>query len=154
VATSAEVRHQHAQKPATIGGDNDPGAEQAARALVHALDRLHSGGGGGREVVAAFRATRVLVLLADGDVRAVERDGLRWVLAFSDEPAIRGFLAARDEHPSGLVDYLVMYGRRLLDDFLPAADAPTGVALDLGSDRPMLFPPTFTLSDTDEGVRS
>jgi hypothetical protein len=101
VAASAEARHQHVQKPATTGEDSDPAAEQAARQLVHALDRLHTGGGGGREVEAAFRASRILVPLDDGDVRAVERDGLRWVLAFTDETAIRRFLTERGEQPAG-----------------------------------------------------
>ncbi len=116
-------------------------AADAGGRLAAALRTLHDGDGGGVEVIRAFRESRVFVLADGAGVRSVDHGGLRWVLAFSGEAAVRTYLTARGEQPVGPVNYLAMYGRRLLDDFLPAADLPAGVALDLGAERPMLIPP-------------
>lgn len=134
------------------GQPHHASAADDAGTLAAALRRLHDSAGGGADVVRAFRETRVFVLADGAGVRAADHGGVWWVLAFSGEVAVRTYLTACGEQPAGPVNYLAMYGRRLLDDFLPAAGVPAGVALDLGGERPMLIPAVAEAAD--EGAQA
>ncbi|MGW4595831.1 hypothetical protein ACWEOA_11015 [Streptomyces sp. NPDC004457] len=95
-----------------------------------------------------FRRTPVLVPLGDGSVRDSERglltadfNGVRFILAFSDEQALARYAVARGEVAREWT-YQTILGARLLDVAVPAAGVPCGVALDCadGEDG-MVFPP-------------
>lgn len=130
----ARRRHGTERGGAGVAGSGGP-------ALALALRSLYEGRGDGRAVVAAFRETLVTVVLDASDLRAVENDGIVWITAFSGEAELRTFLAARGEDRGGIVDHRTVRGRRLLDELAPQAGPFTGIALDLGSKHPMLFPP-------------
>ncbi|MFE6287638.1 hypothetical protein [Streptomyces sp. NPDC057877] len=100
------------------------------------------------ELLAEFRRTPVLVPLGDGpgpdDERGfltADRNGVRFILAFSDGPALARYAQARGEYHREWV-YQSVLGARLLDVAVPAAGVPCGVALDC-ADGPdgVLFPP-------------
>jgi len=95
-----------------------------------------------------FRRTPVLVPLGDGPGPDEERglltadfDGIRFILAFSDEQALARYAQARGEYTREWT-YQSILGARLLDVAVPAAGVPCGVALDC-ADGPdgMVFPP-------------
>lgn len=90
-----------------------------------------------------FRRTPVLVPVdEDEDPLVGEWGGVRWIYAFSDEPALARFAFARGEGGREWV-YRRVLGARLLDAGVPAAGVPCGVALDVGSGdgQGVLFPP-------------
>lgn len=95
-----------------------------------------------------FRRTAVLVPLGDGPGPDEERgllttdfNGIRFILAFSDEQALARYAQARGEYRREWT-YQSILGARLLDVAVPAAGVPCGVALDC-ADGPdgMVFPP-------------
>ncbi|MFF4487178.1 hypothetical protein ACFY0F_11895 [Streptomyces sp. NPDC001544] len=95
-----------------------------------------------------FRRTAVLVPLGDGPGLDGERglltadlNGVRFILAFSDEQALARYAVARGEAAREWA-YQTVLGARLLDVAVPAAGVPCGVALDCadGEDG-MVFPP-------------
>ncbi|MGW5045145.1 hypothetical protein [Streptomyces griseoluteus] len=91
-----------------------------------------------------FRRTPVLVPLG-GDpgggqaLLTVDFNGIRFVLAFSDERALARYATARGESAR---EWTYQRGARLLGVAVPAAGVPCGVALDCadGSDG-VVFPP-------------
>lgn len=95
-----------------------------------------------------FRRTAVLVPLEDGPgpdgergVLTADLNGVRFILAFSDEQALARYAVARGEADREWV-YRTVLGARLLDVAVPAAGVPCGVALDC-ADGPdgVVFPP-------------
>ncbi|MFF2199381.1 hypothetical protein [Streptomyces sp. NPDC058145] len=89
-----------------------------------------------------FRRTAVLVPLdSDENPLTADRGGVRWILAFSNEPALARFAIARDEGEREWA-YRRVLGARLLDAGVPAVGVPCGVALDAADgDEGVLFPP-------------
>ncbi|MGW5305605.1 hypothetical protein ACWERF_16940 [Streptomyces griseoluteus] len=98
------------------------------------------------ELLGEFRRTAVLVPLG-GDpggeqaLLAADFNGIRFILAFSDEQALARYATARGESAREWT-YQRVLGARLLDVAVPAAGVPCGVALDCadGSEG-MVFPP-------------
>jgi hypothetical protein len=95
-----------------------------------------------------FRRTAVLVPLGDGlgpdgerGLLTADWEGVRFILAFSDGPALARYAQARGEYHREWT-YQTILGARLLDVAVPAAGVPCGVALDC-ADGPdgMVFPP-------------
>jgi hypothetical protein len=100
------------------------------------------------ELLGEFRRTAVLVPLGDGPGPEEERglltadfNGVRFILAFSDEQALARYAQARGEYSREWA-YRTILGAKLLDVAVPAAEVPCGVALDC-ADGPdgMVFPP-------------
>ncbi|WP_425276573.1 SseB family protein [Streptomyces diastatochromogenes] len=95
-----------------------------------------------------FRRTSVLVPLGDGPGPDEERglltadlNGIRFILAFSDEQALARYAVARGEAGREWT-YQTVLGARLLDVAVPAAGVPCGVALDCADgEEGMVFPP-------------
>ncbi|MER5716802.1 hypothetical protein [Streptomyces sp. NPDC002132] len=130
----------------------DPGAEPIPEAPepAPALDDPEAEARRQRflEVLEEFRRTPVLVPLGDGPGPDHERglltadlNGVRFILAFSDGPALARYAQARGEYHREWV-YQTVLGARLLDVAVPAAGVPCGVALDC-ADGPdgVVFPP-------------
>jgi hypothetical protein len=94
------------------------------------------------EELATFRDTAVLVPVQDQGWLTVDFGGVRWILAFSDEPALARYALARGEGDEEWT-YETVLGARLLDTAVPQAGVPCGVALDAadGGERAVLFPP-------------
>jgi len=95
-----------------------------------------------------FRSTAVLVPLGAGPSPDAERgllttdlNGIRFVLAFSDQQSLARYAQARGEFHREWA-YRTVLGARLLDAAVPAAGVPCGVALDC-ADGPggVIFPP-------------
>lgn len=83
-----------------------------------------------------FRATPVLVPLgssqspgAEGGFLTADMNGIRFVLAFSDQQALARYARAQGVFHSEW-SYQTVLGARLLDVAVPAAGVPCGVALD------------------------
>ncbi|MGW0992679.1 hypothetical protein ACWD5V_05110 [Streptomyces sp. NPDC002523] len=100
-----------------------------------------------------FRRTAVLVPLdADDTPLTADRDGIRWILAFSNESALARFAIARGEGDREWA-YQRVLGARLLDACVPAVGVPCGVALDAASgDEGVLFPPVSGIVPDSEAV--
>jgi hypothetical protein len=94
-------------------------------------------------MVGELRRTAVLVPLLGGGLMSAERDGIRWIYAFTDEAAMARFAAARGVPPGEEWEYAAVLGARLLDVVVPSLGGPpTGVALNVADeDGAMLFPP-------------
>ncbi|MGW1168761.1 hypothetical protein [Streptomyces sp. NPDC001153] len=94
------------------------------------------------EALESFRTTAVLVPVRDDGWLTVDLGGVRWILAFSDEPALARYALARDRGDEEWT-YETVLGARLLDAAVPEAGVPCGVALDAadGGERAVLFPP-------------
>ncbi|WP_229325290.1 hypothetical protein [Streptomyces sp. UNOC14_S4] len=97
-------------------------------------------------LIGEFRRTAVLVPLdSQGGLWTAEFQGIHWIHAFTDESALARFAATRQETDPGEAvhdwEYRTVLGARLLDTVIPAVGEPTGVALDVGGERPMMFPP-------------
>jgi hypothetical protein len=146
-------------KPNAPAEPADPAAPDAASAPVQAVRPPQDGPPPEDYEVAArrqafakllgeFRRTAVLVPLGDGPGPDEERglltadfNGIRFILAFSDEQALARYAQARGEYAREWT-YQSILGARLLDVAVPAAGVPCGVALDC-ADGPdgMVFPP-------------
>lgn len=119
-----------------------PTAQEGAHAaLIAELTDLHAGNGDPVALVDAFRASVVKVPTIEGDLWATKSGGVHWVYAFSDDTELARFAVARGADGSQDVDYVTVYGWRLLDEVVPAVGEPAGVALDVAGSLPMLFPP-------------
>jgi hypothetical protein len=120
-----------------------PSAQEGAHAaLLAELADLHAGNGDPAALIDAFRHSVVLVpTLEGGDLWAGEKGGVHWIYAFTDETELARFSVARGNDGSSDVDYVTVYGWRLLDEVVPGVGAPAGVALDVAGRLPMLFPP-------------
>ncbi|WUH90579.1 hypothetical protein OG900_11055 [Streptomyces sp. NBC_00433] len=120
-----------------------PSAQEGAHAaLVSELADLHAGNGDPDALLDAFRAGLVMVpTLEGGDLWATTLGGVHWVYAFSDDTELARFAVARGADGSSDVDFVTVYGWRLLDEVVPAVGEPAGVALDVAGARPMIFPP-------------
>ncbi|MFD8390377.1 hypothetical protein ACFV2N_14505 [Streptomyces sp. NPDC059680] len=94
------------------------------------------------EALATFRDTAVLVPVHDQGWLTVDFGGVRWILAFSDEPALARYALARGQGGEEWT-YETVLGARLLDAAVPRAGVPCGVALDAadGGEQAVLFPP-------------
>ncbi|MGW2167121.1 hypothetical protein [Streptomyces nondiastaticus] len=99
-------------------------------------------------LVGWFRRTAVLVPSDSQDsLWSAEYGGIRWIYAFTDEAALGRFALAQGA--DGTIDwttdwtYRTVLGARLLDVVVPAVGVPAGVALDVGSPQPVLFPPVI-----------
>ncbi|MEU1816731.1 SseB family protein [Streptomyces roseifaciens] len=131
-------------------------------ALTDEIRALHAEEGRPAALVGRFRRTAVLVPSdmqgsqggqdgqgGQGGLWSVEYGGIRWICAFTDETALARFALAQGAAPradgttDGTTDwtYRTVLGARLLDVVVPAVGVPTGVALDVGSEHPVLFPP-------------
>lgn len=113
----------------------------ADSALQDRIADVYTGTVDGPALVAAFREAIVVVPTDGRDaVLTFEDRGVRWVPAFTGTAALARFALARGagerEWP-----YLTTVGARLQDAVLPALDGPAGIAVDVGSDRPVFFPP-------------
>ncbi|MEV7239974.1 hypothetical protein [Streptomyces sp. NPDC093248] len=89
-----------------------------------------------------FRRTPVLVPVdADENPLTADQGGVRWILAFSNEPALARFAIARGEGDREWA-YRRVLGARLLDAGVPAVGVACGVALDAADgNEGVLFPP-------------
>ena len=97
-----------------------------------------------RAFLADFRESVVLVPLDERDgLWSARLGGIRWLLAFSDEPALARFAWARDaqEGTARPWNYRKVLGSWLLDSVVPALGVPCGVALDAGSAGGRVLPP-------------
>ncbi|MDF4254577.1 MULTISPECIES: SseB family protein [unclassified Streptomyces] len=93
-----------------------------------------------QDFLAEFRAAVVLVPFDDnGGLFSIRLGGIRWIMAFSDEGTLSGFLLMQQLH--GERGYRAVLGARLLDNIAPAVPGPCGVALDAGSEEGSLLPP-------------
>ncbi|WP_239091902.1 hypothetical protein [Streptomyces sp. SID14478] len=107
-----------------------------------------------------FRRTAVLVPTGgepgglDGEQAMLTADlnGIRFILAFSDEQALARYAQARGEY-SREWSYRTVLGAKLLDVAVPAAGVPCGVALDC-ADGPdgMVFPPVMGIVPDEAAV--
>ncbi|MEH6376296.1 SseB family protein [Streptomyces sp. KLMMK] len=133
----------------------------SSTALTDEIRALHAEEGRPAALVGRFRRTAVLVPSdrqggqggqdsqggqgGQGGLWSVEYGGIRWICAFTDEAALARFALAQGAAPrvDGRTDwtYRTVLGARLLDVVVPAVGVPAGVALDVGSEHPMLFPP-------------
>ncbi|MFE3634811.1 hypothetical protein [Streptomyces sp. NPDC059168] len=93
-------------------------------------------------VLGEFRRTPVLVPVdAEENPLTADQGGVRWILAFSNEPALARFAVARGEGEREWA-YRRVLGARLLDAGVAAVGVPCGVALDAADgDEGVLFPP-------------
>ncbi|MFC7306294.1 SseB family protein [Streptomyces monticola] len=110
-------------------------AEVLARQLT---DLARSGEGDLRSLVGEFRRSEVLVPVADGAVLSVAIGPVRWLFAFTGMETLDRFAAQR---PEKVDEWLPVFGARLLDQVIPAIDGPVGIAVDAGSEAPMVLPP-------------
>jgi hypothetical protein len=92
-----------------------------------------------------FRRNAVLVPLdAGGGMWSAESGGIRWIYAFSDEAELARFAAVRGVRSESADlgwEFISVLGARLLDVVIPQVGVPTGVALDVAGERPVMFPP-------------
>ncbi len=132
-------------------GEAGGSARPPGRSLVLEVEAFHRRQGFFADVLAAFRETVVLAPVREERLVAAERDGVRWLLAFSDETALAAYLTERQERAEP-VPYLRVTGARLLDAAVPRAGGPAGVALDIAGDRPVLFPPVRGIVPDDAAV--
>lgn len=110
--------------------------------LVDEIARIHSGSIDAARLLAAFRDA-VVVVPTDGEesLLTVDDRSIAWVPAFTDTAALARFALARGKADQPW-QYLTTRGSRVLDTLLPAIDGPAGVAVDVGSPRPVFLPPT------------
>ena len=98
------------------------------------------GVGDPESLIAALRHSVLLVPRSGEDgLVAGDREGLRWIHAFTSPQRLADFYLARGEGDES-VRYLTVRGDRLLDVALPRAGVPAGLAVDVASEEPMLFP--------------
>jgi hypothetical protein len=110
--------------------------------LATEIARVHSGTIDASRLVAAFREA-IVVLPTDGAdaLLTVDDHGIHWLTAFTDTAALARFAAARGD-AGRTWSYVTTRGARVLDTVLPAMNRPAGVAVDVGSPRPVFLPPT------------
>ncbi|MFF4533967.1 SseB family protein [Streptomyces sp. NPDC001407] len=126
-------------------------------ALTDEIGAIHAVRGRPTALIGEFRRTAVLVPLdGQGGLWTAEFGGVLWIHAFTDEDALARFAVARGEAARDW-EYRSVLGARLLDVVVPAVGEPTGVALDVGGERPMMFPPVAGIvpdhAAVDGGIR-
>ncbi|MET8565040.1 hypothetical protein ABZV75_32400 [Streptomyces flaveolus] len=135
-----EPHTQAAPDPAPVSAE--PAVRTGAAQETEARKRAFAA------LLGEFRRTPVLVPLGDGSGPDSERglltadfNGVRFILAFSDEQALARYAVARGEAAREWT-YQTVLGARLLDVAVPTAGVACGVALDCadGEDG-MVFPP-------------
>ncbi len=140
--TPAPDEQPEPAEPAEPAEATEPAARTEAAPETEARERAFAA------LLGEFRRTPVLVPLGDGSGPDAERglltadfNGVRFILAFSDEQALARYAVARGEAAREWT-YQTILGARLLDVAVPAAGVPCGVALDCadGEDG-MVFPP-------------
>jgi hypothetical protein len=110
--------------------------------LVDRIRRVRSGAESGEAMIEAFRDAVLLVPQApDGTLMAADSDGICWLLAFSGKAELATWVLTRGGDGEAEHGYLSVRGDRLLDVAVPATGVPTGVAIDVAGEQPMLLPP-------------
>ncbi|GAA2677471.1 hypothetical protein GCM10009864_56400 [Streptomyces lunalinharesii] len=109
--------------------------------LADEVAACHEGRPNPAALVGEFRRTIVILPIVDDAFLTAELDGIRWLYAFSDEDALSSFAAERGGESEPELRYVSMVGARVLDVLVPAIEGPVGVALDVGSEQGMVFPP-------------
>ncbi|WP_246530924.1 SseB family protein [Streptomyces bathyalis] len=127
--------------------------------LVAAQQQIREEAAAGGPEFAAFlkgiRHSTLLVPMDDqGGIWSAEVDGIRWLLAFSDEKLMAAFAkngsdadlgmrqpGTSEEEGKQIWDHRKVMGWKLLDFVVPAAGRPCGVALDAGTDDGKVLPP-------------
>lgn len=111
--------------------------------LGAAIEAVHQGRlaeVGPEALHAALASATVLVPIADPDaVVTVTDQGVCWVLAFTS-PVARARYDEQCPQGSQLGRVASMTGRQLLDRVVPALPGPAGVAVNVGSNQPSLYP--------------
>ncbi|WP_424889519.1 hypothetical protein [Streptomyces sp. XH2] len=114
----------------------------SSTALTDEIRALHAQEGRPAALVGRFRRTAVLVPSDSQDgLWSAEYGGIRWIYAFTNEAALGRFALAQGADGTADWAYRTVLGARLLDVVVPAVGVPAGVALDVGSPEPVLFPP-------------
>ncbi|MFE4251645.1 hypothetical protein ACFRU3_19495 [Streptomyces sp. NPDC056910] len=168
-ATSGQERPDVEPKPAPLAQEDADRSAEPVAAVPDPATASPEVGARRRafaELLGEFRRTAVLVPLGDeggpdGEPALLTADfnGIRFILAFSDEQALARYAQARGEFAPEW-RYRTILGAKLLDVAVPAAGVPCGVALDC-ADGPdgMVFPPVRGIVpdeaavDRDEGER-
>ncbi|MEV0602250.1 SseB family protein [Streptomyces sp. NPDC050315] len=138
----AAAREQQASEPRADRTDEAPPAA-AVRAFAARLGE--------------FRRTAVIVPTLDGDLMTATYGGIRWIYAFSDRQALARFAVAAgwEPPPADGLEFLTVYGARLLDVVVPATGEPTGVALDVADAEAggcVMFPPVLGIVPDEAAV--
>lgn len=108
--------------------------------LVSEIDAFYQGFGQPAQLIAALRASVLLVpLTSDDRVWRVVVGGVGWVGVFTSEDEYAAFMSARREF--GAAKYHALSGSRILDDVTTSFADATGIVVDPCGDRPMPFPP-------------
>ncbi|MET9059560.1 SseB family protein [Streptomyces antibioticus] len=115
--------------------------EQARTALAGRIAERREGGDDPRALVGEMRRSVLLVPVADGGLWSVRSGGVRWICAFTDEPALARF-ALRHGSGEQPMEYAALLGARIVDEIVPALGEPAGLAVDIATeDGSMFFPP-------------
>lgn len=109
--------------------------------LVGEIAAAHEGELDPATLVGEFRRTSVFIPVINDSLMSAEMDGVRWLYAFTDEEAMSHFATTRGAAPDTELEYVRAVGARLLDVVIPAVEGPAGVAVNVGGEQPMLFPP-------------
>lgn len=95
----------------------------------------------GSDAVEQVRGSLLWCPLEQGGFWTAELGGVRWLFAFSSADSLAGFARSRGAADGEEWPYVTVFGWRLLTEVLPAIPGPAGLAVDLGSPRPLLLPP-------------
>lgn len=80
-----------------------------------------------------------------------DQDGVRWLYAFTSVRDLARYAVMRGADETAEVDFLTVRADRILDAVLPelasSSGLPAGLALDIGSNTPMLVPSIPTEAD-------
>lgn len=110
--------------------------------LTEHIAAVRAGTGDPEALLGRFRRTAVLTPVVDEGFLSASFDGIRWLYAFTDEPALARFVLAREEEPDTESEYRTVLGSQLLDIVVPALGVPAGVALNVADEEgSMMFPP-------------
>ncbi|WP_225100407.1 hypothetical protein [Streptomyces sp. CoH27] len=137
--SAAQTTSEASANPAPAGHDESggpPGSPGGTWSEADARSRRFT------KALATFRENAVLVPVRDRGWLTADFGGVRWILAFSDEPALARYALAQGEGHEEWT-YETVLGARLLDVAVPEAGVPCGVALDAadGAEQAVLFPP-------------
>ncbi|MCX5172040.1 SseB family protein [Streptomyces antibioticus] len=115
--------------------------EQARTVLAGRIAERREGGDDPRALIGEMRRSVLLVPVADGGLWSVRSGGVRWICAFTDEPALARF-ALRHGSGEQPMEYAALLGARIVDEIVPALGEPAGLAVDIATeDGSMFFPP-------------
>ena len=110
--------------------------------LAARIAQVRAGRGNPAALVGELRRAVLLVPVVDGGLMTADLGGVRWIHAFTDEPALARFAMARGAGPGEEWEYRAVLGARLLDAVIPALGGPAGIAVDAADEESsMLFPP-------------